>query len=437
MKRNASENRPLLLYLCALFLCMFVLSSMTPLVSDDYNYAYSFLDFTRITKISQIFSSMAAHRIRPNGRVFAHGLLQLFMMGPKVFFNLCNAANAVLLAWLFSCYFPHRRGARLVLLLAAGAMIIWNFSPAFGEDFLWMDGALNYAWSLSALLLFLWPFAAEYLELPYKRKPLDWLLFCVIAFVAGSYSENGSVSMLFAAFCLLLLVVIRQKKLPPFLLAGFLMAVLGFVWLMSAPGTAHRGAGITLSVLGTNYLHVLNTARARLLPLYLIYAALLAAAIACKGDRRRLILSGILILAGLASLASFVFAAYFELRHFCFTVITAALACLLPLSELLDTPQRLLAHICVAAMSVLFLFNAAAGAMDIAVGCSKWHIRQARIRQAQEAGASAVVLDEYLCSSPYGISFKLNDFGPDWPNMWIAQYHGFDVVYKTGTEPQE
>lgn len=437
MKKNAFENRPLLLFFCALFLCMFALSAMTPLVSDDYNYAYSFLDFTRITKISQIFPSMAAHRIRPSGRVFAHGLLQLFMMGPKVFFNLCNAADAVLLAWLFSRYFPHRRGAGQVLLLAVGAMIIWNFSPAFGEDFLWMDGALNYGWGLSALLLFLWPFAAEYLELPYRRRPLEWLLFCLIAFVAGSYSENGSVAMLFAAFCLMLLILIRQKKLPLFLPAGFLMAVLGFVWLMSAPGTAHRGSGISLSVLGANYVHVLGTVRAHLLPLYLLYAALLAAAISCKADKRRLILSCILILAGLASLASFVFAAYFELRHFCFTVVTAALACLLLFGELLDTPRRLLAHICAAALCVLFIFNAAAGAIDIAVGCSKWRIRDRRIREARDAGASTVVLDEYLCSSPYGVSFKLNDFGPDWPNMWIAEYYGFDVVYKTGTEPQE
>ena len=435
MKKPASERKPLLLYFCFLFLCMFVLSSMTPLVSDDYTYAYSFADFTRITRVSQIFSSMAAHRIRPNGRVFAHGMVQLFMMGPKIFFNLCNAANAVLLAWLFARFFPAQPPGKKLFLLAAGAMIIWNYSPAFGEDFLWLDGALNYAWGLSALLLFLWPFAAEYLELPHKQTPLHCLLFCLIAFIAGSYSENGSVSMLFAAFCLLLLVSLRRKKLPPFLAVGFLMAVLGFFWLLRAPGTAHRGSDFSLSVLGANFSHVLSTVRKVLLPLYLGYAAALAAAICCKADKRRLVLSFILILAGLVSLAAFVFAAYFELRHFCFTVITVSLACVLLLSELLDSPYRVLADICASALAVLFLFNAAAGAVDIAVGCSKWHIREERIRQAHEEGASIVVLDEHLNFSPYGISFKLNDFGPDWPNMWIAKYNGFDVVYKTGTEP--
>ena len=437
MKKLASGNRSLALYFCILFLCMFVLSSMTPLVLDDYNYAYSFKDFSRITGIGQIFSSMAAHRIRPNGRVFAHGMVQLFMMGPKVFFNLCNAGNAVLLAWLFARYFPGLKKSALLFLLGVGAMIIWNFSPAFGDDFLWLDGACNYSWGLSVLLLFLWPYAAQYLGLPRKDSVLRRILFCLLAFVAGSYSENGSVSMLFAVFCLLALLLIRREKPPLYLIAGFFMAVLGFIWLMSAPGTSHRGAGFSFSTLGLNYFNVLESARRYLLPLYLAYAVLLTAAILYKADRRRMILSGILILAGLVSLCTFVFAAYFELRHFCFTVITAALACILLLGELLDRPARLLALMGAAALSVLFLFNAAAGAMDILVGYRKWRIRDERIREAREAGASIVVLDEHLRSTPYGVFFELNDLGPDWPNMWIAKYYGFDVVYKTGTEPRE
>ena len=436
MKKLASEKKPVYLYFLLLFLCMFILSCMTPLALDDFGYAFSFTDFTtRITKISQIFPSMAAHSHRVNGRLFAHGLVQFFMMYPKLLFNLFNGFNAALLAWLFSRYFSDKKPGEQVFLLVCGAMLIWSFSPAFGENFLWLDGACNYAWGLSFMLLFLWPYAAAYLELPYKRGPLRLALFCLLAFVAGAYSENGSCAMLFIALCLLGLSAIGTKKLPPFLLLGFLFAAAGFAWLMLAPTTTTRGAdAVSLSSLGAKYVTILACARDKLFPLYILYGVLLSAALFFKADRRRIILSVVLILAGIGSLACFLFAWYFALRHFCFTVITAALACLLLLAELLKEPSRLLPYLCAGALSVLFLFNAAAGGLDILVGCGKMLARQARIREAQAAGQSYVVLDEHLSNTCYGINFELNDFPPDWPNMWIAKLYGFDVVYKTGTE---
>ena len=435
MKKLTPEKRPYYLYLALLFLCMFVLTSMSPLALDDYNYCYNFEDFSRITKPLQIIPSMAAHRIRPNGRVFAHGMVQLFMLGPKVFFNLFNAGNAVLMAALFARYFPEKKPKELLLLLSCGAMIIWNFSPDFGHTFLWLDGALNYSWALTVLLLFLWPYSRAYLQLPYKAAPLGTALFCLLAFVAGSYSENSSLAMLFAACCLSALILLRDRKLPLSLVLGLLMAALGFAWLMSAPGTAHRGAECTLSILGENYKNVVDNTRAFLLPLYLGYGMLLAAALHFRVDRRRLLLSGVLILAGLASLACFVFAVYCFPRHYCFTVITAALACLLLLAELWNERGRLLVKLCAGALTVLFLFNAAAGGMDILVGFTKTLERDRLIRQAQAAGQSTVVVDEHIGYTNYSVSFTLAEDGRDWPNMWMAKYYGFDVFYKTGTEP--
>ncbi|MBO5555943.1 MAG: hypothetical protein J5927_02045 [Oscillospiraceae bacterium] len=435
MKTLTPEKRPYHWYLALLFLCMFVLTSMSPLAMDDYNYCYNFEDFSRITNPLQIIPSMAAHRVRPNGRVFAHGMVQLFMLMPKGVFNLCNAGNAVLLAVLFARYFPEKKPWELVLLLACGAMIVWNFSPSFGHTFLWLDGALNYSWALTVLLLFLWPYARAWLQLPAKPSVLRTVLFCLLAFVAGSYSENGSIAMLFAAFCLSALLLLRDRKLPLPLVLGLLLGLLGFYWLMHAPGTTYRGAERTLSILGENYRNVVESTRGYLLPLYLGYGMLLAAAIHFRADRKRLLLSVVLILAGLGSLACFVFALYFFDRHFCFTVVTAALACLLLLAELGKTKGKLLVSLCTGALSVLFLFNAAAGGMDILVGFTKTLERERVIREAQAAGQSIVVVDEHIGFTNYSVSFILAEDGRDWPNMWMAKYYGFDVFYKTGTEP--
>ncbi len=428
-----TKRRTLQLYLAGMFLFMLFLSCMTPMVQDDFTYCFSFADQSRITRIGQIPASMAAHRQHANGRLAAHTMVQLLLLCPKLLFNLLNAGNAVLLALLFRRYFPALRGGAAVFALAVGGMLIWNYSPAFGEAFLWLDGSINYAWGMSVLLLFLWPYAADYLEIPRKRSLAYNALFLLLAFLAGGYSENGSLAMLFAAGCLFLLLLLRRRRLPLLLLAGLLAAALGYFLLMTAPAVASKSAGHSASVLGANAVKVLTQTRTVLLPLYVLYALLVTACLHFGADRRRLLLSGILILAGLASLSTFVFAVYFEKRHFCFTTVTAALACLLPLSELLVLPRtRLLPKLCAGFLSVLFLFNLASGLVDITVDYSKALRREAAVRQAVEAGDTELTLEEHLCATPYGVSFVLSDNKRDWPNLSIARYYGFEAVNAIG-----
>ena len=430
-------DRPLRVYLLLLFCAMLLLSSLTPLVMDDFTYAFSFADQTRLRSLGQLISSLAAHRLHANGRLIPHAMVQLLMMCPagKLFFNLLNAGNAVLLAMLFRRCFSDLRGGSAVLALGVGAMLIWNFSPAFGESFLWLDGAINYAWGMSVLLLYLWPYAALWLGQPREKSLLRTLLFLLLAFAAGSYSENGSISTLFAAGCLFLLSLIRDRKLSLPLLGGLLSGALGFVWLMSARATRYRAARMSLSVLAANAVSVLNFCRSNLLLLYVLYALLLVAALSLRAERRRLLLSGVLVLAGLASLATFVFASYFEDRHLCFTVVITALACLLPLSELLrDRKTQLLPRLCAGALGVVFLFNLAAGMIDIVVGFGKSLERQAAVRQAQEAGAEELWLEEHLSFSPYGVNFALDRNGRDFPNLGIARYYGFSAANKLETD---
>lgn len=427
--------RPLRAALLLLFCAMLLFSFLTPLTLDDFSYCFSFVDQARMTSLAQLIPSMAAHRVCANGRLVPHALVQLLMMCPKAVFNLLNAANALLLALLFSRYFVDLRGGAAALCLCVGAMLIWNFSPAFGESFLWLDGAINYAWGLSALLLFLWPYAADYLGISRKTGALRLALFLLISFVAGSWSENGAISTLFAACCLFALVWAREKKLPLALLGGLVAAGLGYVWLMTAPATFGKSAPMTLSALAANAVSVLSFAREKLLLLYVLYALLLTAALHVRADRRRLILSGILVLAGLASLGCFVFAKYFERRHFCYTVVVTALACLLPFSALLrEKKTQLLCKLCAAALAVLFLFNLAAGMIDLVVGYSKSLEREAAVRQARQSGAEELWLEEHLCATAYGVHFSLVDNPLDFPNLGIGRYYGFNGAHKLASE---
>ena len=78
---------------------MFLFSLWTPLIADDYNYAFGYSTSTRISSLREILVSMAWHRKLLNPRVFSHGWLSLVLMYPRWVFAALNGAVAVLFSW--------------------------------------------------------------------------------------------------------------------------------------------------------------------------------------------------------------------------------------------------------------------------------------------------------------------------------------------------
>ena len=138
------------------FLTIFVLTSLTPYLADDYTYHHSWYDWARLTSIWQIPASIYAHGMKMNGRLVSHGLEQLFLLMPKLIFNLCNAA-----VYTWTVWEGHRictRGRQpSLLILTVVALGMWVFMPVFGAVTLWQVGSLNYFWSIPVVLLFLRP----------------------------------------------------------------------------------------------------------------------------------------------------------------------------------------------------------------------------------------------------------------------------------------
>ena len=416
----------------AVFLVMLALSILTPMLADDYSYCFSWADVSRIRSLGQIVPSMAVHREVTNGRVFTHGLVQLLLIRPKLPFDLLNALMAALLLRLFERHFPALSASRRAFLLAVAALLLWNLTPAFGQVFLWLDGAVNYGWGVVLCLLFLRPYARLWLEGGGGRAPWTVPFFLLAAFLAGSWSESGAPAAMFMALCLLLLSARRERRLDPVLLLGLLFALAGFVFLMSAPATASRASsGFSPAALLTNVKAVLLLAKEHLLPLYLLWALSFAAVLGRGARRGRLILSAVYVLGGLCTLAAYCFAAYCTPRHFCFAVCFTVLAELLLLGELLETGAALLPRLTAAALAVLFLFQFPLGVLDIGVTWKHEREREAVIRTALERGEKEVTLEIFLPATPYSAPYGLVDLyeEPDvWPNYSLAEYYGLDAV---------
>ena len=78
--------------LAVVFVSVCLLTAMTPLVADDFNYAFTWANpYRRVVSFADLVASMRSHRNLTHGRVFAQGWVMLFMMGPKWLFSIANA----------------------------------------------------------------------------------------------------------------------------------------------------------------------------------------------------------------------------------------------------------------------------------------------------------------------------------------------------------
>ena len=469
--RSASSDRRLFLFLCVLvFLVVLGLTALTPMVSDDFAYCFSFADWTRIRHVGQIIPSMAEHRNVTNGRVIVHGLVQLLLLLPRPVYCVLNALNAVLLCVLIRRLVTLSSRKQELMILLFGICFFCCFLPAFGENVLWLDGSLNYFWGLSCSLLFLYPYLNDFLrlsdcpfmaehadrslagrigknhaELPHPSPvnsdahgfSLSDVIRIFLAFIFGTWSENASLVFLFLAVCLFILQWIKTRRFRLFPLLWIVAAVAGYVFLMTAPATSGRAGASSISVIGYNFRLVFQAARDYLLWPLLIWAVLFALALSFRVEKRLLIASVLLLIGALMTHLSYTFAAYFVPRHLCTTVFLLLLATVLLLAGLCRRDRPVFSCVALACLSVLFLLQFPVGVLDVAVSYHKQQLREQQIDTALAAGQRSVVLENYYPYTAYAVPFELSLSDPSvGPNINIADYYGLDSVLGLDAEEQ-
>ena len=238
------ERRAILRFLAGVFLLMWVLTAMTPMFADDYFYVLHLGTEEPLRDFADVLDSISGFRRLHNGRIAAHFCAQLFLLLPDWVFPLVNAAICTLLFYIVYRYIRREDDGLNRLLLFSAFAMVWVLLPGFGHCFLWLTGSCSYLWAITVVLLFLWPFYRAWMQGPpglpevhpgLARSLIRDIARLGFAFLAGSWSENGSFSMLAAAFCFLLLFVLRERRIPGNLLLRFAAACGGFLYLMLAP----------------------------------------------------------------------------------------------------------------------------------------------------------------------------------------------------------
>jgi hypothetical protein len=242
-------QRPVLwtaLTAAAVFSFMLALNHFMPLHRDDYDYLMVWKTGVPIASLSDVFSSAWDHYLLHGGRMMTVLCLDLFLWLGKPFFD---AANAFMFLSLVLLITMHARRSytfwRAPKLLAAAALLMWLCFPHFGEVAVWKSGSTVYLWSAVPAFLFLLPYNIalrrmdEEQSMPGAEAVLPMLL---LGICAGWSVENLAVTVVVTSFGVCLYARRRYGFRPPWMIAGALGALIGFIGLVGAPGNYVRYA---------------------------------------------------------------------------------------------------------------------------------------------------------------------------------------------------
>ena len=435
-KWNRNKLISILIYGC-IFAVMFVCNILTPYLVDDFFYYFSFATGEPLTSVLDIFPSMLAHASIMNGRLSAHFLVQLFMLFPKIVFDLVNAGMFCLLVWLITTYASSRRNN---LLTIAVFCTIWLYEPAFSQVNMWQDGAVNYLWSAVVVLLYLRPFVKMYREdTVLIQKTFSKVLFLLFSFFAGSYSETGSAAAVGMAFLLCAVTVWKGTcKIDWYAVLAVIVTMLGYISIYLAPAQwVNKSANMSVFVLFGN-LEIATR-------MYQSFGVLVAATVILliinfyiKTSLKTITVAGILIIGSLAANYIMIFAGYYAERSTVCAFIFLVTAWTILLPTVLKNEQWQPKVVC--ALVVLMLATIPAfltGMREIATTYIELRQNEKVICENRDNGIMHIeipmVYSDSKYSQVYYMKYLDEDDARSWPNETMAMYYGVESIL--GVDP--
>ena len=228
-----------IIVLACIFIFMFVLNCLTPYIADDINYRDIWGTTKRIHNIWDILVSQYNHYFTWGGRSIAHFIAQFFLMFPKMIFNIANSICYVgILSKINSIATNKKKNAWMILLIH---VLLFLLVPYFGEDFLWLIGSCNYAWTIWFILILI----DEYQKESKKESKLKIVGMFLLGIIAGWSNENtGLALVIFIALFLFYQKFMQKEKLRMWKITGLVGSTIGYLFLLLAPGNYVRSASI-------------------------------------------------------------------------------------------------------------------------------------------------------------------------------------------------
>lgn len=239
MKEEALKYRKWIFYLAIVisFIAVYIFNMLTPKMSDDLLFDKS-LHQTIGDVIRQEYISYFEH----TGRTVLELISRIFMIFPKSVFDVCNSLAFVGTELLIYWNIKERKKYDVFLYVLIN-LCMWILSVDFNQTVLWLVGACNYIWGVFIILGFISVYRF-YLEkgADIKNKILTGVMLFVTGLLAGWCNENTSGGAILIVLLLTAKYYYDNRKVEKVLFSGIIGALVGFAFMILAPGNAARGA---------------------------------------------------------------------------------------------------------------------------------------------------------------------------------------------------
>ena len=498
-KQNTAVS--LVVFLLTVFAGTWLLTKMTPLVGDDFNYAFSWSDHARVDNFTLVVKSMISHRQWTHGRVFAQGWVTLFMMWPDWVFPL---ANALVVTGFFAALYHFFKRTEVRSPLWACMMVAalyWICMPVFGQVFLWLDGACNYFWGAAfawILLEFMWTARNGRYIIPWT------VLLLPLAFAVGAWSEHISFAAIVIQFLMLFFNWAQRKKAPFMEGVILLVSCAGYLFLMFSPSmlpsvlkarataaaekhlsalssfiaekwwliaavlavivflvlwmkrkptwqsrcvalsAAASGmclfAGMCFAVLALwtgGVWGLVSSTQTGFLMLLSFFFLCLMSAVRHNGKTERVVLGSILAVGGICALVPFSVAMYVPARGFCAPVVFVGVATVQLWNSVEHQSQRN-RRLVTSLLCGVFLLHFIPGMMDLVHVENAAKARDRAIREALDSDG-VLYTAPYPVRTKYSAQYGIQDLaeGEYWPNEIVAEYYGLTDIVVQTKAPEK
>lgn len=422
------------------FMYMVFLNIKTPLIADDFVYTFIFGTSMPVMNLGDIVNSQISYYTTWGGRVVAETLTQLFMFWGKDVFNIANSFCYII--FCLAVYFlAAGRRIRFELLLLT-TVLVWFFTPMFGQTVMWLTGSCNYLWCGTIILLALIPFRL-YEERQTKRLSSIWFAMMMIPlfFISGITNENTAGAMILIMIMFGAVYFKRKIRIPAFAYTGLFFSTCGFLCMIFAPGNNLRVenesavAEVTMMV-GSN--PIITRLSYFAYNLYALMPLVILAAIAFvllrnEKDRSAWTNFGIFTVAATAAMLVMLLPPKFPPRAMFGLAAFLIIAVVYALGQLKLTPERIKKFVLIPGCAVMVFYVMSWGYVGVdAITVNRQYLARVQIIQEHKNEEFIEVPEIVPLSSHNGMS-GLKDVQLD-PNHWVnralADYFGVPNIVR-------
>lgn len=396
-------------YFAFIFFFMLLFNIYTFYIMDDYEYMMNL----SIHNPVDLFSALKVFYFTWGGRTLAHFFSFSFLSLPKWIFNVVNSVVYTLNVYLVYLIVFSKKEKKYYYLFFIH-ILLFLFTPAFFQSFLWVDGSCNYSFPAFFQLLFL------YYYLNYSNhSPFSLFLLGVLA---GMGNENSSLSIIVLSFLYFLFHLKDWRKII-FPIIGL---VSGYLFLFFAPGNFVRLTDSNTSFFTNFFPKLLYLVKISLplLPFFILIMVVL------NNNKKEQFLSFYFFLGLVVSIFSMVISPILNLRSFTFSFFYVLMIFLLLFK---NVSKKWIMNSIVVLSCFFFTF------ITISTFQEYLHVhkflkdREITIEEAKRNQETQVYLKTYKnsrnCRTPYSCElFDLSYDGNAFPNKYMALYYGVDRI---------